>query len=99
MFWLAAGVLFATGLGGTIPTPLSVLWQAQLHFSNGVLTAIFAIYAAGTLGGLVVLGRLSDAIGRRPVLSIAIASALASTAVFLTVPTRLPDYTPGDSCR
>ena len=33
------------------------------------------------------MGRLSDAIGRRPVLGIAIASALASTAVFLTVPT------------
>lgn len=87
VFWLAAGVLLATVLGGTIPTPLYVVWQAHLHFSNGVLTAIFALYAAGTLGGLLVLGRLSDAVGRRPVLGLAIASALASTAVFLTVPT------------
>lgn len=85
-FWLAAAVLLATVLGGTIPTPLYVLWQARLHFSNGVLTAIFAVYAAGTLGGLLVLGRMSDAIGRRPVLALAVASALASTAVFLAVP-------------
>lgn len=75
-----------TVLGGTLPTPLYVLWQHQMHFSNGVLTAIFAVYAAGVLGGLVAFGRMSDAAGRRPVLALAVASALASTAVFLAVP-------------
>lgn len=69
--------------GVTLPTPLYVVYQAQWGFSAGVLTAVFAIYAGGVLGALLVFGRASDQVGRKTVLVAALAFAAASTVVFL----------------
>jgi predicted MFS family arabinose efflux permease len=46
-------------------------------------TVIYATYAGGVLFTLVVFGRWSDAIGRRPVLLAGVAFAVASGVVFL----------------
>ena len=37
-FWLLAYVFFAVMLGPTLPSPLYVLYQAEWHFSAGILT-------------------------------------------------------------
>ena len=82
-FWLIAYVFAATMLGTTLPTPLYVIWQSQWHFSSGVVTLIFAVYAAGVLAALVFAGRASDQVGRRPVLGAALAFSALSTVVFI----------------
>jgi len=70
-------------LGGTIPTPLYPIYQHRIGFSALVVTLVFAAYAAGTLAALLVFGRLSDQVGRRPVILAALGVAVTSTAVFV----------------
>lgn len=81
-FWLVSLAFVILLFGVTLPTPLYVVYQAKWGFTAGVLTAVFAIYAAGVLTALLVFGRLSDQIGRRRVLMAAVAVATASTVVF-----------------
>lgn len=69
--------------GTTMPTPMYALYQRELGFSPLVQTVIFAVYAGGVLAALLVAGRWSDVIGRRPLLLAGLASALASSVVFL----------------
>ena len=52
-------------LGTTLPTPLDGLYQQEFGFSALMVTVIFATYAAGVIAALLLLGRLSDQIGRR----------------------------------
>ncbi|MGH3584375.1 MAG: MFS transporter, partial [Mycobacterium sp.] len=70
-------------LGTTLPTPMYALYAAQMHFAVLTTTIVFAAYAVGVLGALLVFGRWSDAIGRRPVLLGGLVFALASAVVFL----------------
>jgi MFS family permease len=70
-------------LGGTLPVPLYVLYEKQMGFGPLGVTVVFAAYVAGTLFALVVLGDLSDHIGRRKVLVAAVACAAVSTGLFL----------------
>jgi MFS family permease len=85
-FWLIAYVFAITMLGTTLPTPLYVIYQSQWHFSSGVVTLIFAVYAAGVLTALVFAGRSSDQVGRRSVLGTALAFSAFSTVVFIVAP-------------
>ena len=80
---LTAGVLLVMMLGGTLPVPLYVLWEKQMGFGPLGVTVVFAAYVCGTLAALLVLGDLSDHVGRRIVLAIAVACAAVSTALFL----------------
>ncbi|TCI96813.1 MFS transporter [Aeromicrobium sp. IC_218] len=70
-------------IGTTMPTPLYTHYQAELGFSLSTSTVIFAVYAMGVLAALLVTGRWSDAVGRRPLLLGGLAFALASDLVFL----------------
>lgn len=65
------------------PSPLYVVYQAQWGFSSTTLTLVFAVYVLGLLGSLLVVGALSDHIGRRPVLAAAV--ALESVALLLFI--------------
>ncbi|MDT5112262.1 MAG: hypothetical protein QOE20_4152 [Mycobacterium sp.] len=70
-------------VGTTLPTPMYALYADRMHFAVLTTTVIFASYAAGVLIALLVFGRWSDAVGRRPVLLAGAVFALASAAVFL----------------
>ncbi len=85
-FWLVAYLFAATMLGTTLPTPLYVIYQAQWHFSSGIVTVIFASYAAGVLVALLLAGRSSDQVGRRPVMLTALGFSAVSTVVFILAP-------------
>jgi MFS family permease len=52
-------------IGSTIPTPLYSMYQRRFHFSEIVLSLIFASYVIGALLALFLAGGLSDRIGRR----------------------------------
>ena len=85
-FWLVTYIFAALMLGTTLPTPLYVIYQSQWHFSSGIITVIFASYAAGVLAALLLAGRSSDQVGRRPVLFTALALSAASSVVFILAP-------------
>ncbi|WP_219816601.1 MFS transporter [Arthrobacter sp. Y81] len=65
------------------PTPLYIRWQAQLGFSAGTLTLIFAAYIAGLLLTLLVAGKLADRLGRKPVLIPGLVLAIVACALFV----------------
>lgn len=76
-------------VGSALPTPLYPLYQRQFHFSEIVLTLLFATYVVGALGVLFLLGRVSDQIGRRRTMLPAMVIAAISTLAFL-LPVSLP---------
>jgi MFS family permease len=82
-FWLIAYVFAAVVLGTAVPTPLYAIYQRQWHFSAGILTLIFAVYAVAVLATLLLAGRASDQAGRKPVMAAAIAFSAASTVLFI----------------
>lgn len=82
-FPLLAYAFAAIMLGTTVPTPMYALYAEHMNFAVLTTTVIYATYAGGVLFALLVFGRWSDAIGRRPVLLAGVAAALVSAAVFL----------------
>src|SRR6478735_2622600 len=60
------------------PTPLYHVYQETWHFSPILLTFIFSVYAFSLLTTLLIVGSLSDHIGRRPVVFAAILLQAAS---------------------
>ncbi|HWE62569.1 MAG TPA: MFS transporter [Chloroflexota bacterium] len=82
-FWLVAGLFAVTMLGTTLPTPLYVIYQSEWHFSSAIVALIFASYAGGVLAALLLAGRASDQVGRRPVLAAALGLSALSTAAFI----------------
>jgi MFS family permease len=77
---------FVIGLGlfaSVVPSPLYQRYLALWHFSALTLTLIYATYAFGVLAALLLAGRVSDDVGRRPVLLAALGSLAASTLLFV----------------
>ena len=85
-FWLIAYAFAVTMLGTTLPTPLYVIFQGQWHFSTSLITLIFASYAVAVLTALLLAGRSSDQVGRRPVLAAAICLSIVSAVTFILAP-------------
>lgn len=71
--------LFASGT----PSPLYGTYRELWGFSPVVLTLVYATYAFGVLASLLLAGRISDEIGRRPVLLIALATLAATSFLFM----------------
>jgi predicted MFS family arabinose efflux permease len=82
-FWLVAGVLCLLFFGAAAPSPLYGIYQAQLRFSAATLTAVFATYAIVLLLTLLVVGSVSDYLGRRHVIVAALVVTAGAYAVFL----------------
>src|ERR1700741_5623516 len=79
-FFLLASITVSFLAGSLAPTPLYPVYQAEWGFSSLVTTEIFGVYALALLGSLLFAGRLSDHVGRRPVLIVA---TLAQAIVML----------------
>jgi MFS family permease len=84
-FWLVAATLVAFMFAAGAPTPLYVVYQAHWGFSATTLTTVFAVYAVALLVALVTVGALSDHVGRRPILLVALLIELAAMIVFVRV--------------
>jgi MFS family permease len=80
---IVATAFLVTMLGATLPTPLYPLYQRELGFGQLTVTVVFATYAVGVLAALLLVGRLSDQVGRRAVLLPGLAVAGMSSLVFL----------------
>ncbi|MFC9847869.1 MFS transporter [Streptomyces sp. NPDC060223] len=75
-FWI-------TMAGTTAPTPLYPLYGEAFGFTPFTVTVVFAVYALGVVVGLLAFGRLSDQVGRRPVLIAATLLSVLAAVIFL----------------
>ena len=83
LIFLGAAFTFSvTMIGTTMPTPLYPIYQDRFGFSDLMITIIFAAYAFGVIAALVMTGRWSDQIGRRPMLFAGLACSIISDLVF-----------------
>jgi MFS family permease len=82
-FRVAGAVIALAMFASGVLSPLYDVYQAHWDFSTFTLTAVFAVYCGGVLASLLLLGRLSDEVGRRPVLLAALVGLIASTLLFL----------------
>src|SRR5271167_1911239 len=83
-FYLLLSITISFLAGSSAPTPLYALYQAQWGLSPIGVTIIFGIYAISVLTALLFVGRLSDHLGRRPVLIAATAVQAATMVIFAT---------------
>jgi MFS family permease len=81
-FWLMGTLLGWLMCAAAAPSPLYGVYQASWHFSAATLTAVFAVYAMTLLAAFLVAGRLSDHLGRRPVIIVALVIEVAAMACF-----------------
>jgi MFS family permease len=82
-FAAIAAIFVTFAAASAAPSPLYVVYQHLWGFSPVTLTVIFAVYVVGLIGSLLVLGALSDHVGRRPVLAAAVALEAVSLVLFL----------------
>ena len=82
-FWLVALTTAVLLAASSAPSPLYPVLQKEFGFSSLTLTVIFAVYVLALLVSLLTVGRLSDYVGRRPVLAVALLVEAASMALFL----------------
>jgi len=83
-FTAVAAILVLFMAASSAPSPLYVVYQHEWGFSAATLTVVFAAYVLGLIASLLVIGALSDHIGRRPVLAVAIVLEAVALVLFLT---------------
>lgn len=83
-FYLLASISTTLLFGSSAPTPLYSHYQAQWGFAPVTTTLIFGVYAIAVLSALLVGGRLSDHVGRRPVLMASMVVSAAAMVMFAT---------------
>src|ERR1700745_105526 len=82
--FVLASLIVALLASSAAPTPLYAIYQAQWHFPPLPTTVVFGVYALAVLASLLTLGKLSDHVGRRPVLLTALAVHAGSLVIFAT---------------
>ncbi|TWC13907.1 MFS transporter [Pseudomonas sp. SJZ085] len=65
------------------PTPLYHLYQEYMQFSPAILTLIFGVYAFSLLAALLTVGSLSDYLGRKPVIFVALVLNMLAMLLFI----------------
>ncbi|SON54177.1 multidrug resistance protein D [Hartmannibacter diazotrophicus] len=65
------------------PTPLYHLYQQSLHLSALAITLVFAAYAFAMLGALLTVAKLSDYVGRRPMILAALLLNALALVIFI----------------
>ncbi|MFI7666306.1 MFS transporter [Nocardia sp. NPDC049526] len=84
--WAYALILAASGVAlgvSGVPAPLYGMYQKEWHFTPLTTTFVFAVYAFAALAAVLVSGRISDVVGRKPVLLGAFATMIIGLVVFL----------------
>lgn len=72
----------ALGVSG-LPAPLYGIYEENWHLSPLATTIVFAVYALAALAAVLVSGKISDVVGRKPVLLGAMVALLIGLGVFL----------------
>ena len=72
----------ALGVSG-LPAPLYGIYETTWHLSPLATTIVFAAYAIAALAAVLVSGRISDVVGRKPVLLGALGALVVGLGVFV----------------
>ncbi len=83
-FFLLGSITVSFLAGSIAPTPLYPVYQSEWGFSALTTTEIFGVYAIALLATLLVAGRLSNHVGRRPVLIVATLAQAVVMFMFAT---------------
>ena len=81
-FWSVAVLLVLVLAASGVPSPLYRVYAEEFGFGTGTLTLVFAVYAFALLAALLTVGALSDHVGRRPVLAVALLVEAAAMGLF-----------------
>ena len=79
---LASATLATLLAGSSVPTPLYHLYQQLWHLSPLTLTTIFGAYALSLIVSLLLVGSLSDHVGRRPVIFCSVLLGVVAMILF-----------------
>ncbi|MEV6995947.1 MFS transporter [Streptomyces sp. NPDC093228] len=80
---LLASLIVSLLAGSSAPTPMYALYQQRWGFSPITITVVFGVYALSVLAALLTLGKLSDHLGRRPILLVALLIQMVTMVVFV----------------
>ncbi|WP_116201222.1 MFS transporter [Amycolatopsis circi] len=67
----------------TVPSPIYVVYQKEWRFDDSTVTVVFGVYCVSVLVSMLLFGSLSDLVGRRPVILLAVGAVSVATVVFL----------------
>ncbi|MFB7337036.1 MFS transporter [Streptomyces adustus] len=81
---LLASILISLLASSSAPTPLYAIYQQHWGFSPITVTIVFGTYAVAVLVSLLIFGRVSDKVGRRPVLLMALLVQVVAMVVFIS---------------
>ncbi|MDQ1541489.1 MAG: hypothetical protein QOH29_2215 [Actinomycetota bacterium] len=81
-FWLVVAAQVLLFAGSNFPTPLFPIYEHRYGFGSGMVTLLFGVYVVGLVPTLLLLGRVADRVGRRPVLVAGIAITVLSSVAF-----------------
>ena len=99
-FWAVAFAFLIVMAFGTLPSPLYGLYRTRDHLSAFMVTVIYAIFAVGTIGALLLIQPAGSValsyviLGERPSLLQLAGVALVLTGVVVAVTGRSPDTDP-----
>lgn len=82
-YWSAAAAITVSTMLSNGPGAIYGLYRQEWNLSPLTITAVFAVSSVALVAMLVLLGGVSDVIGRRRVIVIGVLLNLASTAAFL----------------
>jgi MFS family permease len=85
--WVAVwGTVFVCSWAGNQFSPLLLLYEGRAHYSAFVVNALLGVYVLGLAPALLISGSLSDRHGRRPVMLVGVAAAVAASALLALGP-------------
>ncbi|HWU48094.1 MAG TPA: MFS transporter [Humibacter sp.] len=85
-FWTAGAVIVIALWASASPALVYPLYEQTWALSPAVITAVFAVYPLVLIGGLLLLGDISDHIGRRAAILAGLASLLVGVLIFALAP-------------
>lgn len=94
---LLASIIVSLLAASSAPTPLYAIYQQHWGFSPITITVVFGVYALAVLISLLVVGKISDHVGRRPVLLAALSAQAAAMVIFATAGGRAHCWPPVSS--
>jgi MFS family permease len=81
-FWAVAASMSVLTAFSTAPSALYGIYRRQDHLSSITVTFVYAVFAAGIVASLLLVGHLSDWYGRRTLLMPALFTGLVAAVIF-----------------
>ncbi len=82
-FWVTGLTFLLLMAFAAVPSPLYTLYAARDGYGPFTVTVIFAAYAVGVVASLFFVGHLSDRVGRRPLILLAVTLEVLAAVGFL----------------